>query len=340
MIARKAVKRLENQHWQWFSEFCKYERLTGGPDPHMRAVIELSRDLPLPEQVWRVACYVGVYNVPSAEAIWSHWTGPQYLENTELFHAWLETHWKGLKLRRERRTVKSPIKLSTYFEGYEKTVLALTNGLKTAPFEQVWDFAMALPHVGRYAATKLTECWYRLGLVQASVEDIRAHGGWSPRETLALLFPEAGHDPKRDAQDAMAEGLARYVHGRLREKYNIALTFFELEVLLCEYKASYSTKRQYPGRSLDSELSYERAIAPYWKRSTSTDHMRIRPKLSPKWALGEVQGWEPDERLKNLGKVVSEYGYTWTDSLYDYQQTRDRDLWATPVEKARIAVRA
>ncbi len=57
-------------HIRWFKEFVKYEMMTGGPDPHMKAVVELSKDLPLKEKFWRAALYVGVYNVPSAEAIW------------------------------------------------------------------------------------------------------------------------------------------------------------------------------------------------------------------------------------------------------------------------------
>lgn len=316
------------QHWTWFAEFCRYERLTGGPDPHMKAVLWLSRSLPFVERLWRVLLYVGVYNVPSAEAIWRHWSGARYLAEPEALEPWLTEHWKGLRLRRERRTVKSPAKLAAYCTGYFDT---LTEFSQFQSFDDAWTFALSLPHVGRYAATKLTECWHQLGLT-TPVQDIRARGGWSPRATLRMLNPDLNHDEYDDTQVQQAENLARLAHARLRLEFGISLSFFEFEVMLCEYKASYSSKRQYPGRSLDSELSYEAAIRPYWQIA-ETEHFQARRQLSPAWALGELQGW--DGVRDELGHVLSQHGYTWSDSLYQYTATTD---FANPVRR-RQAIR-
>lgn len=304
-------------HWDKFAEFCRYEMLTGGPDPHMAAVIKMCDGLPMPEKVWRVACYVGVYNVPSAEAIWNHWSGATFLRsNPDAMRLWLDQNIKGLRWRRERRTANSPIKLTDYFSGYARTLDTL-GAHYNAPMDLIWDFALSLPRVGRYAATKLVECWQRIGLIHATLTDIRARGGWSPRKTLAMLYPEHVMDEHDDSPPAvaLAENLAAQLQDRMLREHNLRISMFDLEVMLCEYKESIGTLRQYPGRSLDSELTYERAVAPYWG-THHTEHLRVRRKLHPSWALGELNGW--DGVRKELGTVLALYGYTWTDSLYNY----------------------
>lgn len=307
---------MENWHLEKFKEFCHYEKLYGGPDPHMCAVIYMCKSVPEIEKLWRVHCYVGLYNVPSAEAVWREWPGECYLRNSERIESWFENHWKGFRLRRERRTVKSPSRLAKYFIGYE-TVLQELPRLRNADPEEIWQFANSLPHVGRYAATKLLECWHRLGLIENTVCDIRAKGGWSPRSTLAMIAPEMNHDPYDNSEFSVkqADFAVKLLHGHVSN-----ISIFELEVMLCEYKASYKTHRQYPGRSADSELEYERAIEGYWNVG-ETDHMKTRKVLHPPWVLGEIQGWKGVR--KDLGYVLANHGYTWSDSLYDYMKTLD-----------------
>lgn len=317
------------RHWGWFVDFARYEKLTGGPDPHMRAVVALCAGLPRQEQLWRATLYVGVYNVPTAESIWQMWPYDRFVHDQSSMVGWLDAHWQGLPLRRERRTVNSPRKLAVYLAGQAYIDAALT-GIADAPFEDVWAYAMNLPHVGRYAATKLTEIWHLLGCVQAAIPDIRAAGGWSPRAALRLLRPDTNTDPRSDtpADVATDEAVAAEVMDALHAD-GCPLTWFELEVLLCEYKESYSTHRQYPGRSLDSELSYEAKAAAYWDSSRPSEHLRVRERLSPEWALGEKAGWPGVRDV--LGHVLSTFGYVWSDSLYDYCATKD---FAEPVRRA------
>lgn len=300
--------------------------MTGGPDPHMKAVLHMCEGRSTEEQLWRSALYVGVYNVPSAEAIWSHWDYERYLREPIL--KWIQLNWDGLKFRRERKSVgldSSGYSLDEYFTGARKTIES-QDFLRTADFDQVWKFAMGLPHVGRYAATKLVELWFQLGVTNAAHHDIRAKGGWSPRTMLQMLYPEAKHDPYSNAQVAQADDLAEQNYARLVDA-GIHISKFEHEVLLCEAKASISSKRQYPGRSNDSELHYQLAIQDYWGFG-ETEHMKTRQIISPPWALGELQGWTGPR--KELGYVASRYGYTWSDSLYDFNETTD---FANPVRK-------
>lgn len=321
---------MNERHLKFFAEFCRYEKLTGGPDPHLTAVISMCKSLPVEEQVWRVALYVGFYNVPSAEAMWHHFP---VQPGAAVIRRFLDQHWEDFRFRRERKSVALDSthgeRMTEYCVGAER-VLNEVDALRDMTFEEVWRYAIRLPHVGRYAATKLCECWRRLGLVQAECKDIRAKEGWSPRTALNMICDER-EDVHSDwpSSVARADTLATVLH----DEHFKELSWFEFEVMLCEYKASYSTKRQYPGRSLDSELSYERAIHDYWYPGLPldvTEHMQMRSRLHPSWELGEIQGWDPKERLANLGHVLHDYGYTWSDSLYNYGATTD---FACPVRR-------
>lgn len=323
---------MDPKQFNFFKEFCKYEKLTGGPDPHMADVIHMCKDLPLEEQIWRVGLYVGFYNVPTAEAVWSHFPTPPLSGDT--LYDFFDKHWDGLRFRRERKSVgldnTHGRAMVDYCRGPVFTLQNISWLNDAKNFEQIWNFAMGLPHVGRYAATKLCECWERLGMTHVTCTDIRPMGGWSPRKCLAMIYPDTPHDihGKTDEDIAQAIAMSWGIKNMLPH-----LSWYELEVMLCEYKASFSSKRQFPGRSLDSELSYEQAINDHWHPDEplgGTEHMNTRLELRPAWALGEVQGWDPKERLKKLGRVVSTHGYTWSDFKYDYKKTTD---FANPVRR-------
>ena len=318
--------RPEIDHLEKYAEFCRYELLTGGPDPHLVAVTAMCKPLPKTEQLWRVLCYVALYNVPSAEAVWREWPSERFLREPEAIEPWLDKHWEGLRTRRERRTVKSPARLARCLRAFPD-ILAGIDAVAFADFEEVWEFALSLPHIGRYAATKITECWWRLGFTEAMCPDIRADGGWSPRSALQLITGEGDPHNNGKKEVAFAEKQAAGLRRMVLNRWDLDLTPYTQEVMLCEYKASYKTRRQYPGRSLDSELMYELALRPYWGER-DTEHMRIRGEISPSWALGEIQGW--DEPRKVLGRVLVDYGYTWTDSRFDFLATTD---FEHPVER-------
>lgn len=325
----------ESFHFDHFVEFCSRERATGGPDPHMSAVVLMgSRENEL-NRAWWTHLYAGVYNVPTAEALFDCFTAEQSLTTTEAeWMAFLDRHWKGVSLRRERRCVNTPKKMTEFMLGFGKIAALIERGrlAQVQDFEELWAIASGLPRVGRYAATKITELWHRFGLVTIECPDIRAHGGWSPRSALRLIYGDENFlllDPKDNSsaavKDAEAAAAALYPRVRAAAPNLHNLTMFELEVMLCEYKASYSTKRQYPGRSLDSELKYERAVRPYWYPNEppgQSRHSAARLTLSPRWALGEQVGWSGPR--DDLGTVLSAHGYTWSDGLYDYLSSVDR----------------
>lgn len=319
----------QEQHIELYKEFVHYERMTGGPDHHIAVVVDICKDLEPMEQLWRVYLYVGFYTVPSAEAIWRKYSYQQFLDcDKKEFQAWLQHNWEhGFAVRNERRTTNTPPKYMSYLSDFERTAKMVLQ-MKDWDFDHVWEFALGIKHIGRYFATKLVECWYRLGFTSMRAPDIRAKKGWSPRKGLQLMYADQMlYDPREDTDEAVSE--AERFAARLQREHVPHLNTFNLEVTLCNYKASILTFAQYPGKSLDTELKFEHQIQPYWyiKKGTTANAI-TRKKLFPEWALGEFAGWRGPR--EGCLYALADFGYTWTDSLYDYNATTDFEF---PVRK-------
>lgn len=337
------------EHWQAFTEFVTYELAAGGPDPHMRCVEWMSRGLPRQEQIWRAGVYVSVYNVPSAEVIWRAWPWARVVEEHEKLAPWIAEHWGGLSLRRERRAVRTPIKLARCLLSYARWAVDAPDWidhLDRSPdgFQQAWSLSMEIDGFGRYAQLKLIETLRRMGVLPVVWSDIRAYGGWSPRMTLALLDARLrGEDPHKDGmrETWRAEQVAGSVLERFRGETGLPLDWFRFEVFLCDYRQSIEGRRQYPGRSNDSEIEYHAKIYGAWPNH-ETLLWSARQALLPAWARGEIHGWAGPR--KELGVVLADYGYTWSDLLYRYpphdlaRPERRDDLTEAAHDLARAAL--
>ena len=99
---------IDRKLFDYFAQHIEYDLAAGGPDPHMRCTGHMVRDVSWEEKVWRIGCYVGVYNVPSAEVIWQHWPWKRVINDPEGLASWIAENWKGLNFRRERRAVRTP----------------------------------------------------------------------------------------------------------------------------------------------------------------------------------------------------------------------------------------
>ena len=242
---------------------------------------------------------------------------------------WIEEHWEGLTFRRERRAVRTREKLARYFlsfaEWAERVPTAgwLTTTDREQAYREAWYSADAVWGLGRYGKLKLLEALNRGGY-RLELPDIRARGGWSPRQALALLIPEHADVLGRDTKSAAVEV------EKIAEDYRLTsptlLNRYEFQVLLCDYKQSYVGRRQYPGRSQDSEIAYSQKIADYWPWDTAM--WGARAGLFPPEVLGEIAGW--DHVRDELGHVLTDHGYTWSDFRYDYLATTDL---ASPVTR-------
>ena len=327
-------------HWQMFSEFCRYETAVGGPSPHAKMVGEMIRGLPVQEQVWRIGCYGGVYNTGGALALWTNLDRTDVITmGEEELRAWLEDHWKGLPFRRERRAVRTPVKLAKYLRSYAMVSRDWPDrdwwvGAATVPhYEAGWKDVQKVYGVGRYIAIRMLEMFSWLGSGTVAY-DMRSDDAWSPRRTLALLLPSLSRVLNEDttrAGNAAAETIARTTLDRLAAEFDVNLTIYELQVMLCEYRQSIISKRQYPGRSIDSEVRYLIEAEAYWGESIAEPGWQVRKTLFPDVSLGEVHGW--DKPREELGAVAADYGYTWSDLIYDFPASHDL---SKPVRRAEV----
>lgn len=316
-----------DRHWDFFAQFCHWEMAAGGPDPHMVLAGYLTKGLPFAEQLWRAGCYVGVYNVPSAEAIWRDWPWPKVLEKP--IEPWLRENWKGLRTRRERRCVRTPEKMARFFNEYAQWIADgpmqrhAWGENPRANFDWLWNEADDVAYLGRYVRFKIFEFYKRYLNVPLDMPDIRPDGGWSPRLMLAILRPEhAALLLGEDSPEAFAgiNAVAEETRQQMCKAYDLKMDTYIFEVMLCDYRQCYFGKRQYPGRSQDSELEYAHSISSYWGNKP-TQIWDSRAEIFPHEVLGEHSGW--NHVRKELGAVLRDYRYMWTDLKYDYIRTED-----------------
>lgn len=319
-----------------FAEFVKWEKAVGGPDPHMATVIHMSKVMDKvdePELIWRAGCYIGAYNVPGAEFIWRVWPWERVLREGDELEDWVQSVWP-IPTRRERRAVRRPEWMAKYLTDYarwardlpEREWFASTGMRPVARYDAAWIDVQRVWTLGRYVAIKLLEFFNRTSLSGwMPAYDIRPEGGWSPREGLALLFPQYAANIKVDdpVNNPFVNGLADQSMALAMMAGAPELTWFEKQVFLCDFKQAWN-RRQYPGRSLDSELEYYEAIPAELR---NPDILTARATIFPLAALGEHNGWTGVR--KDLTTVLRDYGYTWSDLKYSYPLSKD-DL-ANPV---------
>jgi hypothetical protein len=333
----KSISVTTEEHWKFFAEFCHYDRLAGGPDPHMACIGHMAKDCNEIDRIWYAGCYIGVYNVPTAEVIFNELS---WSASPQLITTWVDRHWDGLSFRRERRAVRSRAKLAKYLISYSEWMRkdhAWWDGLMspTEAYEAAWRDVHKVYGIGRYVALKLLEFFQRYCDAPIELPDMRPSGGWSPREALALLYPEhamilKSSDPRLDV---IANHKFEEARVYLELGLGVSLDRYNMQVLLCDYKQSVIGKRQYPGRSQDSELDYAREVHSYFGEDDTT-MWETRKAIFPHWALGELNGWE-DVRSE-LGNVLADYKYTWSDAVYSWRESKDnlakpvvRDMAAT-----------
>jgi len=324
------------EHFKFFSEFCKLEMLSGGPDPQIPLVGEMSKNESMQERIWRAGCYISVYNVPFAAAIWQNWSWERMEKEKENLLPWLQENWKGIVTRLERRCVRRPEWMNEYFLSYFDFAKNILPELQKATeqfspeqrYVAFWDISNEkISRFGRYVALKLLESYKQYCGMKLEAPDIRPKDGWSPRITLARLYSSdsAALNSKDNAQIPLVNKRVAELQERLKGS-GVNIDLFKLQVVLCEYRESYEGLRQYPGRSHDSELGYYNKAINYWKQVPGL--LETRKAIFPNQHLGEIGGWEVARN--ELGEVLSKYKYTWSDLLFDYKATAD---FAYPVKR-------
>ena len=323
------------QHKRYFAEFCVGVQLAGGTTPHMLMAVEAARRKAgdTRAQLWRLGCYAFVYNIASAEVLWQEFD-PDHTTQVGVA-AWVRANKKGVRFRKERKAVLIPEHLgdcmATYAEWSRKVGDApwfrnperYATGAERyeAAFE---DFCAGNRYMGRYIGIRWLEALSRTYGLDLHMPDIRPRDGPHPRKALALMYPEqrailmGGDSPE---ECAVVNRTAETLHGEMKAAYGgLDVDPYTMQSLLCEYKQSVLAQKQYPGKSVDSELKYRTAIEEYWGAGRETIFWDVRAAIFPAFVLGERSGWTSvrDE----LGGVLCQHGYTWSDAVYDYRATR------------------
>jgi hypothetical protein len=311
------------EHLHFFSEFIRWEKAVGGPDPHLATLGEMIRDESWAERVWRCGLYASGYNVPTAEILWKHWPLERMHTEGPLLQDWLSENWGGIGMRRERRAVRTPNKFYRCLRGIYDWTAQVTEqppdwwGDDSAEaFESAWKSTGTIYGLGRYVQLKYVEALARYAEGKFHQTDIRARGGESPREGLALLFPASATWLTSTGHIENVVALATALRGDVAERLQQDVDFFTTQVVLCEYKKVWQGK-QYPGRTHDTELKYWRAAQMYWGHDS--DMLRARGALFHPVSLGEEQGWW--SARESLETTLPLYRYMWSDLVHDYSTT-------------------
>lgn len=277
------------------------------------------------DPLWLAGCYTVPYVVSTMVAITNRWTRKAVLADEGKLKGWVNEHWEHLPIRKERRVNgMGPDKLADVMVGYaswlEEGNLERLHGL---PFEEAFG-GLNPPHYGRYFKMKLYEVLRRTlrrtksRTVIPEMPDILPKDGAHPRKGLALMFHE--HDYKSNKVEDL--GQANELSGELKqdlEEAGITVDWFVTEVLLCNYRQAVNGG-QYPGRAHDSELGHYHVVQRGFPEVGKV--LKCRADLFDGRYLGEVgDRWQG--RRVEIGKVLMEYGYVWSDALYDYNATTD-----------------
>jgi hypothetical protein len=308
-----------SQDWALFEGFVTREKALGGPDPQLDTLVVMT-DADERTALWQLGCFAATYAVGPAEVLWQHWD-----HDTPPPEQWLRERWEGLPLRRERRAVRTPVKLARCLESYSAWAAGFRQEQQQT-WEQLWGALTPIWGMGRYINLKLAELLHRRFGTPAQ-DSLMAAGGWSPRKGMASLYPEhsellLGGDTA--AEVAAVEELATQLRATLAER-GIRLSWFELQVFLCEYKQAMRAKK-YPGRSHDTELTYWRTAQSHF--GSGSTMLEARARLFPPEVLGEQQCWMGAR--KECERTMVDHGYLWSDLEYDYMATFD---FARPVAR-------
>jgi hypothetical protein len=324
-------------HLERFADFAAKIKAISGCTPHVTQVAKSAENLPWTERLWRGGCYAAVYNYPTAEVIWQNWPGPKVvLRNPARFTKWIAENWAGLPLRKERKAVNAPLRLATCvlsFAAWAESTVPRAVCQQHIGYEEAWEAVNKIQFFGRYISIRFLEYLHRVCELRAVMYDSRPVGGPYPRQGLALLYPQfatallGGNSAEECKESNRAAELCLH---ELRQ-FRVYLKHYELQSMICEYKQAFNNGKQYPVKALDSELGYYNRVTDYWNRSIETQFFTTRAAAFRHEALGELQGWAG--KRKELGGLLRNYGYNWSDLQYDYNATAAAQAWAAPVKR-------
>lgn len=340
------TERNPDWHFRKFTEFTQRKMEVNEPSPHLAMVGHMSKDESVIERVWRIGCYAIPYSLPVGMMTWQTFTAEQAMRNPKKVLNWIDKNWNGILkgTRRERRCVRSVVKykecVASYINWMQDDFPALTFLVPShvTPedyYDMVWDSVQKVKFFGRYIGIRVVEGLRRFADLPAQLYDIRSMGAWSPRKCLVYLFPKQHKELLTEnavnnrKTDELAWSLAEQVQEALP-----GMSHYVYAAMLCEYRDAFEDRRQYAGWTIDQEpLLFQKSYEYFGDSLDSTLFWNTRADIFPTETLGEFQGWEGTRW--DITNVLRDYGYVWSDLLYDYVATRDGGSFEHPVERAQ-----
>jgi len=334
MISPVVTEQPSEWHLARFTEFASAKVLLGEPMSHGRIVLHLSRDVGREETAWRLGLYLNCWSVLGAEVIWTEWPFQRVQKEPAAFQSWLETNFRGIHTRKERRCVRTAGKFgaaaASYREWMASEIPRLTReaaGTSPSDYDAWWESLSRVRYFGRYIVANGLDA-FRIGsFMNAELYELGTIGNHqSPMRGLALLRQEdagrlLGGEGAKWLNSLGTETRQEVLRRGRREGEGEWLSWFAFAALLCEYRQYYEWAAEYAGNSHDEELSYLLSgYGTYWKKRGFTSRIpQTRSEIFPPECLGEVQGWDGiridvAERLKDEGVV-------WNDLVHDYRAT-------------------
>jgi hypothetical protein len=318
--------RPERLHWELFPQFAEAECWAGGPDPQIALIGSIGAGLPPNEMVWLIGCYCAQHCVPSALAVWRRWPRPESILKAHFIEVagWLEANWPALPVRPEMRHHRMPEKRAKALLGFAAYAQSWPRTPRYAdaadPYEAAWtDTIRSIPYYGRYMAIKFLEFLSRSVAPELRLSDLRPEGGWSPRRVLSWMFPRQAEilnstDTKPRARAAV-HGVASEMLKHIRATRVPNLSWFDLQVLLCEYREHWDGGF-YAGCTHDEEVLYAERALPAMGDGVASIFYDHRSRLFPDRVLGERRGWHGIR--KPCALTLKKQGFIWSDRTHDY----------------------
>lgn len=327
----------KDSHDIMFREYLKLSKEVGDPDSHVRLAGILAQDIEdLNERVWFLCLFASFYNVPTGYLVYQYWPLEKVLKDWLGFSKWIQENWAGFIVTTERRTVRTPRKMleslffcfvyAQEFKQYERS------------YDSIWvEINEKIRHFGRYICIKFLEAMYLAGVIEARIPDIRPVDGWSPRKTIAWLYPQHAHFSLKGNEPLQIQGINELTKIILEDMQKTipTATMFDLEVVFCTYRTLHeSVNGNYPGHTHDATLKQYHLVENYWGDGYIKHILEVRKEMFPEFVLGEIQGWkEPRRELNRCHKM---YNYIWADTAYNYQETRDLEHPVRRTNESRI----
>lgn len=300
---------LTQPHWSKFTEFVKQETATGGPDPFLDMLVYLSRSHSDRDKVWLAGCYGSHHCASSGYVIFRVWPFNSVLSKPDKFKQWLADNWSYLPIRPEMRSHRMLEKRHKCLWDFAHYSAMWQPKLEPFTYDTLWNHSVAkVKYYARYMAIKYLELLRRMGLHSFQQPDLRAQGAWSPRRTLAMLWPS--HRILADKENNTKAALDAVEHAATMTVDKLAangiyVNLFQLQVLLCEYRESLNGS-YYPGKSIDEDLEYMRVAEKRWPILIKEIY-RARKKLFKPETLGELSGWNGPRKNKATFKLAGRF---------------------------------